>query len=128
MKSIKLSEKADAFYDKWAADLDYINVSMRAIKKIQSDCELLNICTNNPNLLTNNFDGYLLELLEPIERNNKNLLCYRIYLPNLKLFSQTYVPKEKKDILIHSLQKFRLFLFHDEERFRKKIRVTLLVE
>jgi hypothetical protein len=124
MKSIKLSENANAFYNKWAADLEYINISMRAIKKVQSDCELLNICTNNPELLTNSLDGYLLEF---IERNNNNLLCYRVYLPSLKLFSQTYIPKEQiPNININIIQKFKLYLFQDEERFKKKIRVTII--
>jgi exoribonuclease R len=132
MDFFELSEKAHSFYNKWAADLNYINVSMRSIKKIQSDCELLHMCMNNPSLLTTTFDGNLLELLEPIERNNNNnnnnLLCYRVYLPTLKLFSQTYVPKEQKiDSFIYSLQKFKLFLFNDEEHFRKKIRIILLI-
>jgi hypothetical protein len=91
-------------------------------------------------MLTTVFDGYLLELIEKNNNNNNNnsdnpLLCYSVYLPKLKLFSQTYVPKDSfpKDSFdnentnINTLQKFQLFLFQDEERFRKKIRVQMLL-
>jgi exoribonuclease R len=117
----ELSREATAFYDKWAAELEYINVSTRDIRKVQSDCELSHLCLNKTDMLTTVFDGYLLEL---IEKNNNSLLCYSVYLPKLKLFSQTYLPKDF--VIKKTLQKFQLFLFQDEERFRKKIRVQLL--
>ena len=128
----ELSREATAFYDKWAAELEYINVSTRDIRKVQSDCELLHLCLKTPDMLTTVFDGYLLELIEKNNNNNSNnsnninnpLLCYSVYLPKLKLFSQTYVPKDF--VIKKTLQKFQLFLFQDEERFRKKIRVQLL--
>lgn len=127
----ELSSEASAFYDKWAAQLDYINVSTREIRKVQSDCELLHLCNTTPNLLTTIFEGYILELVERkgINANNNSnysLLCYSVYLPKLKLFSQTYVPNDFVLTNPTSLQKFQLFLFQDEERFRKKIRVQLL--
>ena len=125
----ELSREATAFYDKWAAELEYINVSTRDIRKVQSDCELLHLCLKTPDMLTTVFDGYLLELIEKNNNHNSNnsnnpLLCYSVYLPKLKLFSQTYVPKDF--VIKKTLQKFQLFLFQDEERFRKKIRVQLL--
>ena len=128
----ELSREATAFYDKWAAELEYINVSTRDIRKIQSDCELLHLYLNKTDMLTTVFDGYLLELIENNNNNSNNsdnpLLCYSVYLPKLKLFSQTYVPKDSFDNAnTNTLQKFQLFLFQDEERFRKKIRVQLLL-
>jgi exoribonuclease R len=121
----ELSSNATAFYDKWAAELEYINISTREIRKVQSDCELLHLCLNKTDMLTTVFDGYLLEFIENNNNNNTNLLlCYSVYLPKLKLFSQTYVPKDF--VIKKTLQKFQLFLFQDEERFRKKIRVQLL--
>ena len=128
----ELSREATAFYDKWAAELEYINVSTRDIRKVQSDCELLHLCLKTPDMLTTVFDGYLLELIEKNNNHNSNnsnnpLLCYSVYLPKLKLFSQTYLPKDSFDNANKkTLQKFQLFLFQDEERFRKKIRVQLL--
>ena len=38
---IELSENSARFYDKWIADLDYINTTMRSIRKVQNDCSLL---------------------------------------------------------------------------------------
>jgi exoribonuclease R len=128
----ELSHEATTFYDKWIAELEYINVSTRDIRKVQSDCELLHLCLNKTDMLTTVFDGYLLELVEKNNNNSNNsdnpLLCYSIYLPKLKLFSQTYVPKDSFDNAnTNTLQKFQLFLFQDEERFRKKIRVHMLL-
>jgi exoribonuclease R len=124
MKNQELSFHAMAFYDKWVIDLDYINSSIRKIRKVQSDCELLKLCITTPEILTTVFEGYL---LEPIERKKEasHLLCYNVYLPKLKLFSHTYIPK---DFIVtnNCLQKFQLFLFQDEERLQKKIRIQFI--
>jgi len=34
------------FYDKWTSRLEYINTTMRAIRKIQTDCSLLHFMFN----------------------------------------------------------------------------------
>ena len=46
-----LSESGDKFYNYWINRLDYINTTMRAIRKVQNDCSTLAECTNNPELL-----------------------------------------------------------------------------
>jgi hypothetical protein len=45
---IQLSAKSSDFYDKWLQDIDYINATMRSIRKVQCDCSLLDLCHNNP--------------------------------------------------------------------------------
>ncbi len=41
---VKISEKSKRFRDKWMNLLDYINEQTKSIKKVQNDCELLQLC------------------------------------------------------------------------------------
>jgi len=116
---IKLSEKAQKFYDKWLNELDYINTTMRSIRKVQNDCNLLNICSNTPEILLKIYDGYC---FDKITRND-GLYQFIVYLPDLKLSSRIVI---RNDLQNYQVGKFKLFLFHDEEKFKKKIRLQLI--
>jgi len=116
---IQLSENAMNFYKKWLLDLDYINVTMRSIRKVQADCSLLDLCTNHPGILEKNYTGYVFEKLE----RSDTLYQYMVFLPELKLSSRITL----RDNLTNFENKmFRLYLFHDEENFQKKIRLQLI--
>jgi hypothetical protein len=54
---ITLSQDAIDFYQKWIEQIDYINVTMRAIRKVQTDCNLLDMCYNKPATLEKIYDG-----------------------------------------------------------------------
>jgi hypothetical protein len=86
---IKLSENANKFYNKWFIELDYINVTMRAIRKIQNDCSLLDLCFNNPSIMELNYEGYSFDKLQ---RGDGLFQCI-IYLPELKLVSKIRSPE-----------------------------------
>ena len=47
---IKLSDNADKFYKKWLDELEYINTTMRSIRRIQNDCNLLHMCSTSPEI------------------------------------------------------------------------------
>jgi len=116
---IKLSENADKFYDKWLSEIEYINTTMRSIRKVQCDCSLLDLCHNNSNIMEKEYDGYL---FDKINRND-GLFQYVVFLPDLKLSSRITL-RENYDNFIN--KKFKLYLFNDEEKFKKKIRLQLL--
>jgi hypothetical protein len=116
---IKLSEKAKCFYNKWINELEYINTTMRSIRKVQNDCNLLNICSNSPEILLKIYDGYC---FDKITRND-GLYQFIVYLPEIKLSSRIII---RKDLQNYQVGKFKLFLFNDEEKFKKKIRLQLL--
>ena len=44
---INFSEETYNFHNDWINKIDYINETMKSIKKIQTDCFLLEMCTNN---------------------------------------------------------------------------------
>jgi exoribonuclease R len=116
---VTLSENAYTFYDKWLNDLDYINITMRSIRKVQCDCNLLDICANDPKLMEKQYDGYI---FDKIDRND-GLYQYIVFLPELKMSSRITLRDNFENF---DNKKFMLYLFHDEDNFKRKIRVQLL--
>jgi len=116
---INLSEKTNNFYDKWLNELEYINTTMRSIRKVQCDCSLLDLCHNSPEVMEKDYDGYL---FDKIYRND-GLYQYIVFLPELNLSSRITL---REDFENFSSKKFKLYLFNDEEKFKRKIRLHLL--
>jgi len=113
------NNKCDDFYNNWINKLDYINTTMRAIKKIQNDCNLLDKCLNTKELLEKEYDGYCFDKLN----RNDGLFQYIVYLPSLNLTS--------KLILLENLdnfekRKYKLYVFNNEEKYKKKIRLQII--
>lgn len=116
---IKLTTGAKDFYMKWMSELDYINVTMRAIRKVQADCNLLDLCYNNPEVVEKLYDGYCFDKLA----RNDGLYQFIVYLPELKLTSKITVRNDMNNFEKH---KYKLVLFMDEENFKRKIRLQLI--
>lgn len=116
---IHLSEECSSFYDKWLNELEYINITMRAIRKVQCDCSLLDLCSNNPEVMEKEYNGYL---FDKIERNDC-LYQYIVFLPELKLSSRITLRDNFENF---TNKKFKLYLFHSEENFKRKIRLQVL--
>jgi hypothetical protein len=116
---IKLSENALSLYDKWLGEIDYINTTMRSIRKIQCDCSLLDLCHNSPEIMDIQYDGYL---FDKINRND-GLYQYVVFLPELKLSSRITI-RDNCDNFEN--KKFKLYLFNDEEKIKRKIRLHML--
>jgi exoribonuclease R len=116
---IKLSENVNKFYNKWLEDIDYINTTMRSIRKVQCDCSLLDLCHNNPEVMDKEYDGYL---FDKINRND-GLYQFVIFLPELKLSSRITMRDNYDNF---ECKKFKLYLFNNEEKFKRKIRLQIL--
>jgi exoribonuclease R len=116
---IKLSENAYTFYNNWIAEIDYINTTMRSIRKVQNDCSLLHLCSTDPEIILKIYNGYL---FDKIVRND-GLFQYVVYLPEIKLVSKLTLREEYQN---YETKQFKLYLFYDEERFKKKIRIQII--
>ena len=48
------------FYNKWTSDkmIEYINVTMKNIRKVQNDCNLLKVCYEDKSLPDKEFDWF----------------------------------------------------------------------
>ena len=117
---IKLSNRALQFYKQWIDQLDYINVTMRAIRKIQTDSNLLHLCSKNPEIVVEKeYEGYC---FDKIIRND-GLYHFIVFLPELRIASRVTM---RENVDNFAKRRFKLFLFHDEARFKKKIRLQIL--
>ena len=115
---IELSENANQFYNKWIANLEYINTTMRSIRKVQNDCSLLYKCSILPEIMDKLYEGYT---FDKIVRND-GLFQYIVYLPELKLTSKITV---RDDLKNYEIRQFKLFLFNNEDKCKKKIRLQI---
>jgi exoribonuclease R len=116
---ISLSPNAFKFFDKWISEIDYINVTMRAIRKVQNDCNLLDTCYNDPSVLEKLYDGYCFDKLV----RNDGLYQFMVFLPELRLSSRITL---RENLDNFEKRQYKLFLFSDEEKFKKKIRLHLV--
>uniref|UniRef100_A0A6C0HCL4 RNB domain-containing protein n=1 Tax=viral metagenome TaxID=1070528 RepID=A0A6C0HCL4_9ZZZZ len=116
---IHLSENSNKFYRKWLSELDYINTTMRSIRRVQNDCSLLHLCSTNPEVMSKTYEGYT---FDKIIRND-GLFQFVVFLPELRLTSRLVLREN-----LNNFEKsyYKLFLFHDEEKFKKKIRLQLV--
>ena len=115
-----LSHDAFAFYINWIAQIDFINASMQSTRKIQHDCTLLHLCINEPDLLNKTYNGFLFDKQEVTD----GLFRYMVYLPTISMTSYVFTRVELNNYCEKDL---KLFVFHDESRFKKKIRLHLVI-
>ena len=92
---------------------------MRSIRKVQCDCSLLDLCHNTPETMEKEYSGYL---FDKITRNDV-LYQYVIYLPEIKMTSRITLRDNFEN---YECRKFKLYIFNDEEQFKRKIRLHLL--
>jgi exoribonuclease R len=132
---VQFPEKVSHFYQTWAADLEYINVTMKSIRSVQNECNLLALCTNSPELLEREHVGYIQHgdtaavnphfgscFAETFSKGGLPNVDYKVYLPELKLITKFQCDQELYD---YQCAKFKLYLFHDEDNLQRKIRVQL---
>ena len=119
MNLVELSSNVDSFYEKWVNNLEYINVTMRSIRKVQIDCSLLDLCAKHPDIMDKEYNGFVFDKLI----RNDGLYQFIVFLPELKLASRITL---RDNIENFSTRKFKLYLFNDEDSFKKKIRLHLL--
>lgn len=114
-----LGEEASAFCASWSLKLDYINTTMRAIRKVQSDCTFLSLCSTETELLQKEYVGYCFDKI----CRNDGLFQYNVYLNELKL---AYRITTRENMLNYEKRQYKLFMFNNEDNFKKKIRLQLL--
>lgn len=117
---LELSTSSYQFYNKWLADLGYINTTMRSIRKVQIDCSLLQyVVSGDGAVLDNIYDGYS---FDKVVRND-GLFQYIVYLPELKMTSRVTICE---DLAAYEKRKYKLFVFNNESKFKRKVRLQLV--
>jgi len=110
---------ADDFYNHWLNQLEYINTSMRSIRKIQMDCNLLALCSKRTEVMEQIYEGYCFDKM----MRKDGLFQYNVYLPELKMASRITCGLDLPHL--HKSQ-YKLFLFNNADRFKKKIRLQIV--
>lgn len=113
---LKLSIDAREFLDSWIRRIDYLNVSMRSIRKIQTDCEVLHRCYVNPDIMQAVHKGILFDKLH----KSDGAYVYMVYLEDLHLLTRM---KTYTELHNYSAHEFQIYLFEEEHSLKKKIRV-----
>jgi exoribonuclease R len=119
LNEINLSSLAEDFYNKWINRLEYINTTMRSIKKVQNNCSLLYMFNTDPNILSKHYEGYL---FDKIIRND-GLYQYSVYLHKLNIISKIIINNNYDN---YTSKNFELFLFLSENEIKKKIRIKII--
>lgn len=114
-----ISLEATKFLSEWIHNMEYVNTSMRSIRKIQTECELLNRVFNQPELMEVEHEGVVFDRIV----KNDGSINYMIYLEKLKLLSRI---NTHNDIPNYTTCKCKMYLFEDEDKIKKKIRVQLI--
>lgn len=114
-----LSQNATEFFTSWTSKIDYINVTMRAIRRVQNECTLLDTSAKNLSMLDSIYQGYCFDKLV----RNDGLFQYIVYLPELKMTSKITV---REDMENYEMRQYKLFLFNNEEKFKRKIRLQIV--
>jgi hypothetical protein len=114
----RLSDKALEFYDTWFKDIEHINTSMKLLRRVQNDCNLLHLFYKNPDSLLTTYSGYCFDE----KALDNGLYKYNLYLPELKTTS--FVVCSKLALLVE--HQFKLFVFNNEDKMKKKIRLHLV--
>tara|TARA_B100001173_G_C15703191_1_gene426990 strand:- start:50 stop:613 length:564 start_codon:yes stop_codon:yes gene_type:complete len=119
MDSTNLTDKAGEFYNYWLDRLDYINTTMRSIRKVQVDCNLLHYVMKNDSVLDKIYDGNIFDMI----KRNDGLYQYICYIPEIKLVSRLTIREKLVD---YDNIKLKLYIFVDEDRLQKKIRIQMI--
>jgi hypothetical protein len=114
-----LSNDAQLFLKNWLGELDYLNASIRSIRKIQTDCDVLNRCFTNPDIMLNTYHGIVFDKIMKTDGN----YSYMVYLKDIKLLSRFSCHNNFDDL---TKLLFKIYLFEDEDKTKKKIRLQLI--
>jgi len=114
-----LNTDSGVFYNYWLNKLDYINITMRSIRKIQNDCYLLDLCTKEPSAMNTVYKGYMFDKL----CRNDGLYQYTVYLPEIKTWTRIILRTNYKNYIEAY---FKLYLFIKESNLKNKIRLQLI--
>ena len=112
------SSNATNFLDKWMENINGLNKDMKTIRKVQTDCHLLERCTNNPELLENIHECVLFGKTD----SQTGVYSYVVYLTNMNIITRIKSKEEYPDLSKH---RCKLFVFSDEDNIKNKIKCEL---
>lgn len=154
------SENSCQFVSSWFHKIDKLNIDMKSIRRVQSDCDLVYRCFTTPEIIQREYRGVICEMIgeakgranltgceglskqsEKIQTNPSSLIptttpldplisqkgvldndfySYTVYLEDIQLLSRITCNEVLDNYSVHT---FKIYLFEDEDRIQKKIRL-----
>jgi len=116
----KFNDSSNMFYERWTNNkaFEYINLTMRSIRKVQNDCNLLKLCCDRNEIMNSKHCGFIFDKL----LRNDGLYQYMVYLEDINMVNRI---TSRFDYENNSLHMFKLYLFTDEIRLKQKIRIEV---
>lgn len=144
-----VSPAAHEFFEDWTREITYINLTMRAIKRVETDCEVLRRCAADPGICEKEYHGVLFDAASGGEisrsgakENGERPECREsqvstgvqscmVYLPLLRLLTRISVPNtffkdSRSDPNGVRQGQFRVFYFSDRDTLIRKVRVAIV--
>lgn len=116
---IRLGASAQQFLDTWNRKMDFVNVAMRSIRKVQNECQLLYRCTQEPELLEKTHSGVVFDRIQ----RESGYFNYMVYMESLNLLSRV---RSTQDLRNYDAVECKLLVFENEEKTQKKIRLCIV--
>ena len=79
----RLGGGASQFYKRWIEKIEYINITMRSIRKVQNDCALLNLCVTDESIIKKIHGGFIFDKIQ-----KDDLYKYMVYFPEIKMVNR----------------------------------------
>ena len=115
---MEVSATCSEFLQKECDEMDFINISMKSIRKIQNDCNLLFRFYNDNELQNKVFEGILIQ-----KKPSSIGFSYLIYN---KSYNAIHSFECIDDYALFDKKQFNMYLFEDEHVCKRKIRIQLL--
>ena len=104
-------QSGQTFCDDWYKRIEFLNNSLKKIRKTQNNCKMLYVSTQEK---FKTFNSILFE-----KESCDKLFKYKLYVPELKISSTLKTVIEYEN---YTEINVKLFVFQDEKRLKKKIR------
>lgn len=115
-----ISPAAHEFLCKWSNELPLINQTMKSIRKVQIDCDVLHKCTVHPEWMQHKHRGVIFDrTLKP----DDGLYGYMVHLVDLDILGRVVSPEKYVN---YQTMEFKIFVFEDAEKLRRKIRLGIV--
>jgi hypothetical protein len=118
MFKVELCEDCDKFVSRFEMRIPQLNDDVKAIRKVQSECDLLYACKNDETVIETHYEGYVFN-----KKYENNQFTYCVFLKSLNKISFF---RSNDEIEEHEICMFKLYLFDRENSGHRKIRLALI--
>ena len=113
----RISDDARAFVEHWYSEMEYVNTTMRSIRKIQIDCDMLHRCSAHPEWMQHLHKGVIFDRISRTD----GMYSYMVHLTGLNILARIATHEKYEN---YQTLDFKMFVFEDEERLQRKIRIA----